>query len=331
MTEPELYPLRFEPVYQYRLWGGRRLADWLKAPLPSDGPIGEAWLLSDRDDHPSLVADGPLRGRTIAQLIELSPQAMLGQKLGKSRRFPVLLKFLDVQKMLSVQVHPADANVDLIPQGETGKTEAWVVLEAQPDARIYAGLKRGVTAQRLSALTSETVDTALASFRPELGQTILIDAGVVHSLGDGVVVFEIQQNSDVTYRLYDWDHIDPKSGRRRSLQVEQAMACVDLHQGPVHPISPLIESTQPCKRERLFDEPHFQVWRLRGEVPFSVGAVNEPRVLVCLDGAGSIEHEGADFDMEMGTLMLLPASVGVCRFRPNRPVTLLEIAVPVQP
>ena len=331
MAEPALYPLRFAPIFQYRLWGGRRLADWLTAPLPGDGPIGEAWLLSDRDDYPSRVADGPLSGRTIAQLIEQSPRLMLGQRLGKSRRFPVLLKFLDAQKMLSVQVHPADAKFELIPEGETGKTEAWVVLEAVPGSRIYAGLQPAVTAQDLSALSKRSVEAALASFRPERGQAILIDAGVVHSLGDGVVVFEIQQNSDVTYRLYDWDHTDPKSGRRRALQVEQALACIDLDRGPVRPISPLNEITQPCKRERLFDDPHFQVWRLQGEVPFSVGAIDEPRVLVCLDGAGSVDHEGAGFGMERGTVMLLPAAVGECRFRPEHSVTVLEIAVPVPP
>lgn len=329
MIGSKLYPLRFEPVYQYRLWGGRRLADWLTAPLPGDGPIGEAWLLSDRDDHPSRVAEGPLKGRTIAQLIQQSPQLMLGKMLEPTRRFPLLLKLLDVQKMLSVQVHPADSKDDLIPEGETGKTEAWVVLEAGPTSRIYAGLKPGVTVQSLRALSKQTVDARLASFRPKRGQAILIEAGVVHSLGDGVVVFELQENSDVTYRLYDWDHIDPKSGGPRTLQVEQALACLDPDQGPVHPISPLIEATQPCNRERLFDDPHFQVWRFQSEVPFDVGAANEPRVLVCLEGAGTLDHEGADSAMERGTVVLLPAAVGICRFRPEHSVTLLDIAVPI--
>jgi mannose-6-phosphate isomerase len=329
MADPNLYPLRFSPIYQYRLWGGRRLANWLTAPLPHDEPIGEAWLLSDRDDHPSRVANGPLTGRTIAQLIEQSPQLMLGNELGKSRRFPLLLKFLDVQKMLSVQVHPEDGKTELIPEGESGKTEGWVVLEAESASRIYAGLKSGVSLQDLFALSNQTVDVTLASFRPERGQAILIEAGVVHSLGNGVVVFEIQQNSDVTYRLYDWDHIDPKTGRTRTLQVEQALACIDPGQGPVQPIMPVMETTQQCRRERLFDDPHFQVWRLQGEAHFSVGAVNEPRVLVGLEGAGSIEYRGAGFNMESGAVMLLPAAVGVCRFRPEKPVTLLEIAVPV--
>ena len=145
MSQMLLYPLRFEPIYQYRLWGGRRLAGVLTAPLPGEGPIGEAWVLSDRDDHPSRVADGPLKGRTIAQLLEQFPEYVMGKLAGRFRRFPLLLKFLDAREMLSVQVHPADTHTDLLPAGETGKTEAWVVLEAGPESRIYAGLKPGTT------------------------------------------------------------------------------------------------------------------------------------------------------------------------------------------
>jgi hypothetical protein len=115
------------------------------APLPGDGPIGEAWILSDRDDHPSRVADGPLKGRTIGQLMEQCPEQLMGKLAGRFHRFPLLLKFLDAREMLSVQVHPSDAHKDLLPAGETGKTEAWVVLEAGTESRIYAGLKPGTT------------------------------------------------------------------------------------------------------------------------------------------------------------------------------------------
>ena len=132
MSQIPLHPLRFEPIYQCRLWGGRRLAKLLKAPLPGDGPIGEAWLLSDRDDHVSRVANGPLEGTTLRQLLERFPDQLLGKLAGCFRRFPVLLKFLDAQDKLSVQVHPKDAQRDYIPAGESGKTEAWVVLEAGP-------------------------------------------------------------------------------------------------------------------------------------------------------------------------------------------------------
>jgi mannose-6-phosphate isomerase len=331
MTISHLYPLQFTPIYQYRLWGGRRLADWVKTSLPGEGPIGEAWLLSDRDDCPSRVAEGPLRGRTIAQLIEQSPKQILGKLAARFRRFPLLLKFLDVRGMLSVQVHPPDSKADLIPKGETGKTEAWVILEAEAGSRVYAGLRPGTTAEDLRALSKQSVNNCLASFTPSRGQGVLIEAGVVHSLGDGVVVLEVQENSDVTFRLYDWNHIDPKTGHPRALQVDKALACVDLLQGPIRPVAPVVETMQPALRERLFDSPHFRLWRLQGAAPFVVGAADEPRVLVCLEGVGNLEYDGAEFAMEKGAVVLLPAAVGACRFRPERSVTLLEIAVPVQP
>src|SRR5271166_5431857 len=167
MSNIPVYPLRFEPINQYRLWGGRRLAELLSAPLPGDGPIGEAWLLSDRDDHASKVADGPLKGSTIRELLEQAPDQLMGKLAGRFRRFPVLLKFLDAHEKLSVQVHPEDGQTDFIPAGDTGKTEAWVVLKAEPASRIYAGLKPGTTEEDLKrSLASRTVPNVLASFAP---------------------------------------------------------------------------------------------------------------------------------------------------------------------
>src|SRR5271163_4072836 len=213
MSETLLYPLRFEPIYQYRLWGGRRLADLLSAPLPGIGPIGEAWVLSDRDDHPSQVANGALKGRTIAEVLEQFPKQVMGELAGRFRRFPLLLKFLDAREMLSVQVHPPADNKD----AESGKTEAWVVLEAGTKSRIYAGLQSGTTAEALRhALNDGTIADHLACFAPKPGDGVFIRAGTVHSLGGGVVVFEVQQNSDVTYRLYDWGHVDAKTGQPRA-------------------------------------------------------------------------------------------------------------------
>ena len=137
--------------------GRARLVRCSPAPLPGDGPVGEAWLLSDRDDRPSRVANGPLKGRTLGQLLKESPEQMLGKLAGRFRRFPLLLKFLDVRSLLSVQVHPSDRQTDYLPPGETGKTEAWVVLEADPEGRIYAG-KPGTTADDLRrAIANKTV------------------------------------------------------------------------------------------------------------------------------------------------------------------------------
>src|ERR1039458_7879522 len=194
MENSLLYPLRFEPIYQYRLWGGRGLANVLTAPQPVE-PVGEAWVLSDRDDHASRVANGPLKGLTIGQLLQQSPEQMLGKLAARFRRFPLLLKFLDAREMLSVQVHPADTNTDLLPVGETGKTEAWVVLEAGPKSRIYAGLRPGVTEAGLRrSIANGGVADQLAYITPQPGDAVFIPAGMVHSLGGDVVVVEVPEN-----------------------------------------------------------------------------------------------------------------------------------------
>ncbi len=329
MSQQLLYPLRFEPIYQYRLWGGRRLADLLSAPLPGDGPIGEAWVLSDRDDHQSHVAEGPLKGQTIGQLLKQFPEQMLGKLAGRFRRFPLLLKFLDAREMLSVQVHPGDAHADLLPAGETGKTEAWVVLEAGSKSRIYAGLKPGTTAANLrQALTNGSVADELAWFTPQPGDGVFLPAGTVHSLGGDVVVFEVQQNSDVTFRLYDWGHVDAKTGQPRALQVDQALACIDFVEGAVGRVLPVVEATIPVERERLFQCEHFWLWRRRGRSAFTVGTSDVPCVLVCIEGMGQIEHGGTTYAVGTGDVFLLPAAIGTCTFRPHSAVTLLEIALP---
>jgi mannose-6-phosphate isomerase len=323
-----MYPLRFGPIYQYRLWGGRQLASLLSVPLPGDGPIGEAWLLSDRDDYASKVAAGPLKGTTIRELLEQAPEQLLGKLEGRFRRFPVLLKFLDAHDKLSVQLHPQDRQRDRIPASESGKTEAWVVLEAGPASRIYAGLKPGTTQNDLErALASRTVADLLASFTPKVGDAVFLRAGTVHSLS-GLMVFEVQENSDVTFRLYDWDRVDPKTGKPRPLQVEQALACVDFDQVAIGPVAPEVEEAAPVRRERLFDCEHFSVWRHTGESPFPVGAAGTPRVLVCIAGEGEIEHSGTNYPLGQGDVMLLPAQVGACSYRPHNAVSLLEVALP---
>jgi len=305
------------------------LADLLTTPLPGDGLIGEAWVLSDRDDHPSHVANGPLKGRTIAQLLKRFPEQLLGKLARRFRRFPLLLKFLDAREMLSVQVHPGDAHSDLLPAGETGKTEAWVVLEAGTESRIYAGLKPGTTANDLRrSLTNGVVADDLTWFTPKPGDGVFLPAGTVHSLGGDVVVFEVQQNSDVTFRLYDWGHVDGKTGQSRALQVDQAIACIDFAEGAVGRVTPVVEATTPVERERLFQCDHFWLWRLRGQSPFTVGAVGVPRVLVCIDGMGQVEHGGATYAVGKGDVFLLPAVIGACIVRPQSAVTLLEIALP---
>jgi mannose-6-phosphate isomerase len=315
-----MYPLQFDPIFQYRLWGGRRLANLLSADLP-EGPVGEAWMLSDRDDHTSHVASGEFRGRTIEQLIERFPEDMLGSLSGRFKRFPLLLKFLDAKETLSVQVHP---------DGKDGKTEAWVVLESGAKSRVYAGLTDGTTEDVLrGAMDDDKVPEHLASFHPSAGDAVFIPGGTVHCLGGNVTVFEIQQNNDVTYRLYDWGHIDPRTGKHRPLQTDLALGAIDYTECDGGLVRPVEEDAAPLDREKLFDCDYFRLNRLRGDSPFLVGASGVPTVLVCIAGAGQIEYDSDSYPVRQGNVFLMPASIGTCTCLPDSSaITVLEIAIP---
>jgi mannose-6-phosphate isomerase len=217
----------------------------------------------------------------------------------------------------------------LIPAGDTAKTEAWVVIEAEKGSRIYAGLKSGTTTGMLrQSLADGTIADHLVCVVPKQGDAVFIPAGTVHTLGDDVVVFEVQQNSDVTFRLYDWGHIDPATKEPRPLQVDQAFACIKLGPSNSGLVAPYVEYTSPVERERLFDCHAFKLWRLLGQGLFTVGAAAEPRVLVGIDGSGQIMHDGTPYAVSKGDIWLLPAEAGECAFQPGGEVTLLEIAIP---
>jgi mannose-6-phosphate isomerase len=274
------------------------------------------------------VADGPLQGKTIVQLLKDDAEGLMGKFAGRFQRFPLLLKFLDCKEVLSVQVHPSDDQKEYIPKGENGKTEAWVVLETESDGLIYAGLAPGTTAENLKqSVKNHQVADHLHSFEPALGDSILIKAGTVHTL-KGVVVFEVQENSDITFRLYDWDRTDDKTGKPRELQVGQALACVDYKQVNVGPVKPIVEDSKAARRERLLQSDYFILWRHRSNTNFKVGASNEPRVLICINGGGSISFNHSNYQVVKGNVILLPAIVGECPFKTSGNIELLEVGIP---
>ncbi len=322
----EIYPLKFEPIYQYRLWGGRRLSHLLSKLLPEDEPVGEAWLLSDREDHASKVTEGGLKGSTITELMKRFPNEIMGKVDNHSDRFPLLLKFLDCKEILSVQVHPSDYQKEYIPKGDSGKTEAWVVLETSEDSRIYAGLKKGTTKEiLLKSIHNKSVSDRLHSFIPKTGDAVFIHSGTVHTLG-GTVVFEVQENSDVTFRLYDWDRKDPKTGKPRDLQVDNAIACIDFDQVDIRPVTP-VECPNNKSAEKLFDNDHFKLWRIKSQSEFPVGFKDEPAILVCIEGKGSIDCNNKQYSIGKGDVMLLPAILGKLDLHPDQEITLLQIAI----
>lgn len=323
----QMYPLKFDPIYQYRIWGGRKLENLLSKPLPKDDPIGEAWILSDRKDHASKVSEGELKGTTITELMEKHRYDIMGKMGDHFDKFPLLLKFLDCKEVLSVQVHPSDDQKEYIPEGNSGKTEAWVVLETSDESRIYAGLKKGTTEEDLKeAIKNKSLADRLHSFVPKKDDAVFIHSGTVHTLG-GTLVFEVQENSDVTYRLYDWDRTDPKTGKPRELQVDKAIACIDFDQVDVDPVKP-VKSETIKNAEKLFDNEHFKLWRIKSESKFEAGLKDQPTILVCVEGKGSMKLNNSEYTIDKGEVILMPASIGKLELQPQNGITILQIAIP---
>lgn len=326
MQDVPLYPLRFEPIFKPTIWGGRRLGELLRRPLPGTDPVGEAWVLSDQGELPSRVAEGPLQGHTLRQLMERIGPRLLGRHAGD--RFPLLLKFLDARDTLSVQVHPHDRHTHLLPPGQRGKTEAWVVLHADSDSCIYAGLKPGLGPDDLRRAASDgTIADCLGVFRPRVGDCFFLPAGTVHALGGGVVLFEVQQNSDVTFRLHDWDRLDAKTGKPRQLHIEESVACTDFAAGPSGPVVPIIEEG-PIRRERLVCCDHFTLSRTQVSKPVPVGGTGDCQILVPIQGEAQLEHGESTQTIAPGDVILLPAESTASFIRPTGTVTLLECGFP---
>jgi mannose-6-phosphate isomerase len=329
MPTDALTPLRFAPIFKPALWGGLRLRTLFEAP-PAADPIGEAWVLSDHGDDQSVVADGPQAGTTLRQLMELMPKRILGAAATANGRFPLLLKFIHARYPLSVQVHPTDAKAQEL-EGSTavGKTEAWVILEADPTARLYTGLNPGVTAEHLRrAIQTGKVEELLYAHEALPGDCIFLHAGTVHAIGGGVLLFEIQQTSDLTYRLYDWGRVDPKTGRERELHVEKGLAAVDFSAGPCRPESVTDEGHGRIRRAPLVECQHFTLGRWETARPFRAGAPGECRVLVGIGGRAMIHHAGAEHLIGFGDVWLLPAEVGSCECVPRGQATILECGLP---
>lgn len=327
-TDP-LCPLRFTPIFKSALWGGDRLPRMFNAP-PCPDATGEAWVLSDCADHPSVVAEGALAGTTLRQLMERMPDRLLGPAKAPHGRFPLLFKFLHACEPLSVQVHPTDALArELEGPTAVGKTEAWVILEAEPTALVYAGLQNRTTPDQFRrAITAGEVEDLLCAHAPDAGDCFFLPAGTVHAIGAGLVLFEVQQTSDITYRLYDWGRVDPKTRRPRELHIDKGLKCVDYGQAPCRPVRPTEEVHGRVRVTPLVECEHFALGRWETTKPFRAGAAGRCRVLVGVGGSAVLRHGGREYPMRLGDVWLLPAEAGACEVVPDGSATILECALP---
>ena len=322
---PPLHPLRFNPLFKQYLWGGRRLGTVLGKPIGAGEDYAESWEISDHASGQSVVAAGPWQGTSLQTLVAEHGAELLGRHHPQDR-FPLLFKFLDCQRVLSVQVHPNDEQGAKLTPPDLGKTEAWIVLDVQPGALVYAGLKRGFDQDALAREVSRgTTELCLHQFTPQAGDCIFIPARTVHALGAGLLVAEIQQASDTTYRLFDWNRVGP-DGKPRALHVAESLATIDYSAGPVSPQIPQPTSRPHVEQIVACDKFIVDRWKFSGSE--SLAADDRCHLLVVLAGEVRVENDPTGKPLVGGETMLVPAACLPVKLSAANECTLLEICLP---
>ena len=301
-----MHPLLFQPIYRRYLWGGRGFATHLGRDLPPGDDYAESWEVVDRAGDQSVVSAGPLAGQSLGALVRGHGADLLGRHAGLGA-FPLLFKFLDARSDLSVQVHPDDARAARLDPPDRGKTEAWYVIDAAPGARLWAGLRAGTDRALLAAaLRAGRCDEVLHAVEPRPGDCIFVPAGTVHAIGAGLLVAEIQQSSDVTYRLHDWNRTGP-DGRPRTLHVEAGLEAVT----GFAPVGPARRTpTDDDAAWRLVDCPYFVLDEVSPEGPWHVGGDDRCHLLAVVGGEARLGEHWNLPALRRGTTLLVPAATG---------------------
>jgi mannose-6-phosphate isomerase len=297
----QLYPLKFKPIYKHRIWGGQKLREIFGKDIPPSEKIGESWELADLPDDKSVIANGELAGQTIDSVIAKYPKEIMGDK-NFAGPFPLLIKFIATEDVLSIQVHPDPQTCQRMLKGKP-KTECWYIISADPGAVIYKGLKEGATKKDFTrAIKNGGIAEVLAKIPVEAGQCHFLPAGTAHSVGAGLLIAEIQTPSDTTYRIFDWNRIDEQTGQPRELHIEEALESIHFDMAgeklPVTTIGRLVD----CKYFKA-DKGHQPK---NGQRLLSEGRM---RVLIITSGAGkTLAADGETVDFKAGDVLLIPAA-----------------------
>jgi mannose-6-phosphate isomerase len=307
-------PLVFEPIFMERIWGGRRLASAFGKKLPPNRNIGESWEIVDRLEAQSVVASAPLKGKTLHELWNEQRDEIFGD-VSDASRFPLLIKLLDAEQRLSLQVHPPE-KVAAKLGGDT-KTEFWYVAAANPDAELFLGFRESMTRDRFRKIVLDgTAADHVHTIRVKSGDAMFLPAGRFHGIGAGNLLIEIQQNSDTTYRLFDWNRADPE-GKARELHIEQALQCIDFND--VRP--KLIQA----KGELLISHELFQIEKWNIDSPREIAPSGQFAIVCCLTGRLTC----ADIDLSPGEFFLVPAKLHDRQLKPlTTQTTLLRVTIP---
>lgn len=316
-----LYPLKFVPRLVEKMWGGQKIETVLGKKLPPGSLVGESWEIYDfppgvvdasKERISSPITNGPHAGRPLHWAVKEFGADLLGDVplVGPHGQFPLLVKFLDARQDLSVQVHPDEAYAARHPHAHL-KTEAWYVMEHDPGARIFKGLKPGVTPEAFrAAIDQGNVEQFLATAPARVGQCHYLPSGTIHALGAGMLVAEVQTPSDTTFRVHDFNRVDPSTGKQRTLHVEQAMQCIDFKARPEEP--PAARQSATAARRQLCTSPFFKIDRVKTHSGVDQElAAERPAIWIMLEGEAQIKIDGVKSPVRFtrGETVLLPAAM----------------------
>lgn len=304
------YPIFFEPDLKEKIWGGTKLKEIFKKKSQSD-IVGESWEIAAHQNGTSIISNGELKGMTLVEAFETHKVELLGKRMENAEKFPLLLKIIDAKEQLSVQVHPEDVYAKINENGEYGKTEAWYVLHAQQGAKLVVGLKSGVTKEVfLKALAEEKLEEVLNEVEVKANDVINIPAGLVHAIGAGIVLAEIQQNSDTTYRVYDWNRKD-KDGNGRELHIEKAIDVIDFeHKIPAKLTVGQTEAFGENTRTVYVENEYFTLEEYVISERYQViNKADEFELYLCIEGEGALVADDVKEELYLGRSVMIPAAL----------------------
>lgn len=320
----ELYPFTFTPHFKERVWGGRNIERLYGKPLPPNQVIGESWEITDRPEGVSVIANGPLAGKTLRWLMENHAGELLGANRANAKQFPLLVKILDAQDKLSLQVHPPAALARQL-NGEP-KTEMWFIADATPAADLFVGLKHGVTRGDFERKVRDgSVAECFHHIPVKAGDVMFLPSGRVHAIGAGSVIFEIQQNSDTTYRVFDWNRVG-LDGKLRELHVEQSLASIDFDDFEPSLVKSNYSQNETFAVRYLVDDPLFRTnaWQIKRGQRFYVSN-KLPQIFGVVSGRLTMSGNNIEVALKPGDFCLVPAAVERISVQAETAVELLHV------
>lgn len=320
----KLYPIKFKPISQYRIWGGNNLNEVLSQDLQMDN-LGEIWSISGVEGHVSLVENGALKGKSLNELIQEFKEELVGENVWEKfpNEFPLLIKFIDAAKPLSVQVHPND-ELAKNRHNSFGKTEMWYIMETDQNAELIIGFQENITPDKFQQhLAAESLEEVLNKVPVSKGDLIYLPSGRVHAIGAGVILAEIQQTSDITYRIYDYNRME-KDGKKRELHTELALDAIDFN--PIDEIKTAYTKSEN-QLEPLLNSPYFNTQIFSGNEELSLQNNQEMRIYICTEGQLKIQTESGGIELKKYESALIPASIKEFKIIPSQ-ATLIEVRVP---